>query len=702
MKGRSTISFLPSVISSSGLRLKVVETAERDQNTGESSSGFAIGRSDLKFTLVDGRLTKFDGGSMSHMGGFTLTSGRGSIDASGFSVAPSTTENGGLELRVGKGGNVAFNLENPRPLYQVDQKQLMVSQMDMVVSMAGAQQLGRPDLEGKVIGALSIYGDAEPIDGEGDIVVPEGDTTGGGEDAPIDVSISAMSSLQSVGRVGTFPNGVNGLSMSTTSCNVGSNNIPWFEPMNVQHPVIAMNLYRVLNGRFEQVGWSWLKHGFFATNSAGCGTCQHPGTGSLLGPGCSDTYGVFNNSDRNYLGGRDEVNPFTGVWTCQNSYFSNYVNDCVRRNNGAGLDAAAHRLEVQDADMGNAGATYYYEAYYINANDFDKYNNCASRVVNSMTWTGSAWSISNSTTAQVQGPAINRWGEMRGTAVPQTEGDVIVAVQTTNLGSGVWRYEYAVYNHDLDRQIREFSVPVPPGASVTNIGFRDVDQVSTNQWNGAVNSGKVMWSTGVFGSTGANPLKYSSVFNFRFDANVPPANGTATLGLFKPGSGTELKAVSKTPLTLSPLTSMQTFNGFLAGGNLQSLELSDDNRVEVSETSRGSRAAGVGIVGTMTAPSATVNSLTVGVESKNTLPATANPVQTIQLWNWTTSAWETLDTRPTALTDSLAVVAVTANASRFVNASTREVQIRIFHKNTVAGATTRWRAGFDQVGMQFN
>ena len=65
-----------------------------------------------------------------------------------------------------------------------------------------------------------------------------------GSAAPIDVAIVQVQSLQSVGRVGTYPNGRNGLSMSTTACNVGSDNIPWFAPMNVAHPVIAMNLYR--------------------------------------------------------------------------------------------------------------------------------------------------------------------------------------------------------------------------------------------------------------------------------------------------------------------------------------------------------------------------------------------------------------------------------------------------------------------------
>ena len=44
------------------------------------------------------------------------------------------------------------------------------------------------------------------------------------------------------------------------------------------HPVIAQNIYRLKDGRFSQIGMSWLKHGWLSTNSSdsACGSCASP------------------------------------------------------------------------------------------------------------------------------------------------------------------------------------------------------------------------------------------------------------------------------------------------------------------------------------------------------------------------------------------------------------------------------------------
>src|SRR5688500_9232415 len=73
MGGRSAISFHPSILATNGLRLKNSPTAEGDESTGEASTGFRISVSDLKFTLIKGKLANFQGGSISHDGGFALS-----------------------------------------------------------------------------------------------------------------------------------------------------------------------------------------------------------------------------------------------------------------------------------------------------------------------------------------------------------------------------------------------------------------------------------------------------------------------------------------------------------------------------------------------------------------------------------------------------------------------------------------------------
>ena len=45
------------------------------------------------------------------------------------------------------------------------------------------------------------------------------------------------------------------------------------------------------------------------------------------------------------------------------------------------------------------------------------------------------------------------------------------AYKVTNPTAGVWHYEYALYNQNLDRAIQSFSVPLGSGVNISNIGF---------------------------------------------------------------------------------------------------------------------------------------------------------------------------------------------------------------------------------------
>ena len=94
--------------------------------------------------------------------------------------------------------------------------------------------------------------------------------------------------LNGMGNYGTS-GGIYAYSVGTTSCNIGNVWLNWISGTN-QHPVIGQAIYRVKNGRFEQIGFSWLKHGFFALSGNLCfNDCQ--GTdGTHLGVHCSDPY----------------------------------------------------------------------------------------------------------------------------------------------------------------------------------------------------------------------------------------------------------------------------------------------------------------------------------------------------------------------------------------------------------------------------
>src|SRR5262249_27469625 len=121
-----------------------------------------------------------------------------------------------------------------------------------------------------------------------------------------------VGSLNGVDSYGTNGSGIYAYALGTTSCNIGTVDLGWLGSIN-QHPVIGQSTSRLKNGRFEQIGMSWLKHGFTALTGNVCATCNNPGTGSLLGVGCSDPYSSsLNGSQGN--GPRSEVNPSTGYY----------------------------------------------------------------------------------------------------------------------------------------------------------------------------------------------------------------------------------------------------------------------------------------------------------------------------------------------------------------------------------------------------
>jgi hypothetical protein len=125
-----------------------------------------------------------------------------------------------------------------------------------------------------------------------------------------------------------------------------------------------------------------------------------------------------------------------------------------------------------------------------------------------------------------------------------SDGFFVIGAKATDLGGGMWHYEYAVWNHNCDASAGSFSVPIPNGASVTNVGFHDVDYHSGEiydgtDWTASVVPGSVTWATTPYAENpNANALRWATMYNFRFDANVAPAMSPVTIGMFKPGGAT--------------------------------------------------------------------------------------------------------------------------------------------------------------------
>src|SRR5262249_1089132 len=80
------------------------------------------------------------------------------------------------------------------------------------------------------------------------------------------------------------------------------------------------------------------------------------------------------------------------------------------------------------------------------------------------------------------------------------EGRFTVGARAYDNGDGTWRYEYAVFNLTPHRSASSFSVPTPPGAILTNVGFHDVEYHSgepfdNTDWIASGASGAMTWSS---------------------------------------------------------------------------------------------------------------------------------------------------------------------------------------------------------------
>ena len=112
-----------------------------------------------------------------------------------------------------------------------------------------------------------------------------------------DVIVGDLHELRTWGTVGD----ITAFSVGTVSCNIGTCELNWTANSN-KHPVIGGNMYRLKDGRFEQIGQSWLKHGFFALSERFCSNSCQSTEGSTLGVSCSDPYSANLNGRQDRLG----------------------------------------------------------------------------------------------------------------------------------------------------------------------------------------------------------------------------------------------------------------------------------------------------------------------------------------------------------------------------------------------------------------
>ena len=363
-----------------------------------------------------------------------------------------------------------------------------------------------------------------------------------------DVIVGDLFNINSYGSAGD----IFAYSVGTESCNIGNVTLSWVAGNNL-HPVIGQEMWRLKDGVLEQIGISWLKHSFCALDNTFCGPCTVTNDCDILGIGCSDPYGAGLNGSQVNLGPRSQVNASTGVFPYP--FTAPAFNGIIAR-----------RLQVHEADLTaaeNAGAQYFVTSHYVTQDDAqggNGDNNSSYRqiTIDPASPNFTAGMMPGSATQQ-QSPGIQAWQDFVPTVsledvqVPN-DGLIIVGNNITDNGNGTWHYEYAVYNINSDRCADRLTVNFPGVVDVTNISMHDVDHHSGEpydgtDWPGNYSQGVgVTWQTTPFGTNqDANAIRWSTMYNFRFDANAPPASGTGSLGIFKPGTPSAMPLIFDVP-----------------------------------------------------------------------------------------------------------------------------------------------------------
>lgn len=255
-----------------------------------------------------------------------------------------------------------------------------------------------------------------------------------------------------------FVDGKVAYSFGTTLCNVGDMPVSYVPTTN-QHPLIVQSIYKLKNHRIEQIGIGFVRHTNIPLAGNACGLGCTPAGFDALGVGCSDTSSASINGVQSMMGPRTEVNAQTGGYPYP---FTSM---------GQSGDAIYKRVQVELADVSDPDALYFVETQVIVPGELDasaRNNNVSYRQVVFAPGSASATLVGPTYDQQ---PAINAWrdhGNGIGVAddsvmifagnMWQSEERFVLGSRAEKLGTDLWRYDYAIFNMNGERGIRQIGI----------------------------------------------------------------------------------------------------------------------------------------------------------------------------------------------------------------------------------------------------
>lgn len=430
-------------------------------------------------------------------------------------------------------GQLVFTMDHVHAGFDASNSHLFLENMDWRISPWLAKQINIPELANHVIGQanlvvnLTIPADYQPKP------QPNGSCTAGANWPPgnpnVDVALIDIEEASYLDDVG--PDHIM-ITPSATLESVGTADVAWYRKFtgdfapynNDQHPYLIWNLYREIDGRFEQIGVSGVKHAFFTVNT-NCG-CDG---GQVLFPTCRDKYSISNNHSPSHIGPREGIEAFTALWESTGSFFDQN-GDGVQDTTSSGL--GQNRMVVPEALLNQNQANYYLSAWYLIRDDINIYNNMGHKQYD-ITPNGNAWLVSplsNYTT----GPASDRYvtpntidlpaGTASQRLLQSGEGHVTVAVKVIDKGDGTYRYHYMIENHDYDPQIQAVTLPLASFSDLTEFVFVDVDEYAMNDWDATHINQQLTIQAPV-----DNAIDWGTLYSFSFTTNAPPVLGDVQL-----------------------------------------------------------------------------------------------------------------------------------------------------------------------------